>query len=85
MVVAIVFDPAKDAANVEKHGIALSRAADMEAMVVVSDTRFDEPRFRGYGLIDGDRYCLAFAVRGSDLRAISLRRAHEREFRQHVP
>jgi uncharacterized protein len=83
--VAIAFDPAKDAANIEKHGISLSRSVDIEAMVIVTDNRFHEPRYRGYGLIDGTSYCLAFTVRGSDIRAISLRRAHAKEFRRHVP
>ena len=45
----IVFDPDKDAANIAKHGVSLSRAGDMqmdEALVEVDD-RFD------YGSPDG--------------------------------
>jgi uncharacterized DUF497 family protein len=77
----IEFDPAKDAANIEKHGISLERAADldMETAVIVADDRFAEPRFRAYGLIDGLAYCLAFTLREAVLRVISLRRAHKKE------
>lgn len=83
---AIEFDPAKDAANLAKHGRSLARAADMDIAVVVEDDRFDygERRYRAFGEIDGAWHCLAFAVRGTVVRAISLRRAHEREIRRHV-
>jgi uncharacterized DUF497 family protein len=42
----IEFDPAKDAANIAKHGVSLARAADLEVLVVVEDARFEEQRFR---------------------------------------
>ena len=81
----IEFDPAKDRANLAKHGISLARAADLEKAVVVKDIRFDgEPRFRLYGRIDGAPYCLAAVMREGRVRAISLRRAHAKEFNRHV-
>ena len=70
-------------ANVEKHGISLARAADLVPIVYVVDDRFEEPRYRVYGYIDGEPHCLAATDRGDKLRAISLRRAHEREMRRH--
>lgn len=76
---AIEFDPAKDAANIAKHGVSLARAADLEVLSRVDDNRFGEPRFRAYGLIDGAAYCLAYTIRGANVRAISLRRAHQEE------
>lgn len=75
----IEFDPAKDEANIAKHGVSLALAADLEIEVTVEDDRFDEPRWRAYGFIDGKAYCLAFTVRNGVVRAISLRRAHQKE------
>ena len=46
MAMDIEFDPAKDASNVAKHGISLSRAADLELLTYVEDHCFAEPRFR---------------------------------------
>ncbi len=79
----IEFDPAKDEANIAKHGISLVRAAELAGVVVVEDTRFQEPRFRLYGTIDGIPYCAAVAIRGDVVRVINLRRAHAKEVRRH--
>jgi uncharacterized protein len=83
----IEFDPAKDAANVAKHGVSLADAGrlDLLAAAVIIDDRADygETRYRAFGRIDGEGYCLAFAVRGTVLRPISFRRAHEKEMRRH--
>lgn len=81
----IEFDPNKEAANLEKHGISLARAADLEDAVVVVDSRFEEEeRFRIYGLIDGEWHCAAVTLRGRAVRVISLRRAHRKEVKRHV-
>jgi uncharacterized DUF497 family protein len=80
----VEFDPAKDAANVVKHGISLARAAELEALAYVDDNRFEEPRFRVYGLIDGLAYCLAGTDRDGVIRVISLRRAHAKEMKRNV-
>ena len=79
----IEFDPAKDAKNIEKHGISLARITDLAGVVFVEDGRFEEPRFRLYGLIDGDAHCAAVTMRGGVFRVISLRRAHQKEMRRH--
>ena len=81
------FDPAKEATNLEKHGISLARWEDMTAPVTVVDERHDygEPRFRSYGLIDGLPYCFVFTIREGRYRPISLRRAHAKEMRRYVP
>ena len=82
----IEFDEAKDAANIAKHGVSLALASDLDldTAVVVKDDRQDygEDRFNAYGLIDGDLFALTFTVRGQNVRAISLRRAREKEVRQ---
>jgi uncharacterized protein len=83
--VDIEFDAAKDAANLAKHGVSLARAADLEVFARVVDPRFAERRLRAYGTIDGEAYCLAYTLRNGAVRAISLRRAHAKELRRHVP
>lgn len=84
--VEIEFDPEKEESNLAKHGISLGRAADFSSLRVVADLRFDygEPRFRAWGLIDGSNYCFAFTIRSGRIRAISLRRAHQREVDRNV-
>ena len=82
-VTAIEFDPAKDAINIEKHGLSLARADefDMAGALIVADTRFDygEDRFNAYGLLDGKLHALTFMVRDGNVRAISLRPASRKE------
>ena len=82
----IEFDPAKDAANLAKHGISLAEAARFKAEAVVSDGRADygEGRVSAFGLIEGVTYCLTYTLRGGRMRAISLRRARLKEYRHHV-
>ena len=82
---AIEFDPAKDEANIAKHGVSLSCAADLEILLTVADDRRDysEARTNAFGLVDGVAYVLTFTVRDGRVRAISLRRARAKEFRRH--
>jgi uncharacterized protein len=80
----IEFDITKDAANLAKHGVSLAAASDLEILAFVEDDRFEERRFRAYGVIGDERFCLAFALRNGRVRAISLRRAHRKEFDRHV-
>ena len=56
----IEFDPAKDTANLAKHGISLAEAARFKAETVVADDRADygERRFNAFGRIEGVTYCL---------------------------
>jgi uncharacterized DUF497 family protein len=57
----IIFDPKKDAANIAKHGVSLSRARDFvfENSLVEADDRFDydERRWVAYGDLDGSFMC----------------------------
>jgi uncharacterized protein len=80
------FDPFKDEANFEAHGLRLSDFAgfDTEA-AAVEDKRFDygERRFRVFGRIDGKGHCLVLTVRDGRERLISFRRCHEREMRRY--
>jgi len=87
--VEIEFDPAKDRINLEKHGISLAAAADidLDGAIVIEDRRFDygEPRFLAYAPIAGRLHVLWFTMRGSVVRAIGLRRANRREGNKYGP
>jgi uncharacterized DUF497 family protein len=83
----IEFDPAKDAANIAKHGMSLTAAEgfDWNTALEREDDRFDygEIRFVALGFV-GDRLCVLVFAEGSHedaVRAISLRRAEKHEVR----
>ncbi|QYF85977.1 BrnT family toxin [Brevundimonas sp. PAMC22021] len=84
----VLFDPAKDAINTAKHGVSLARASEMnlESATVIEDDRQDygERRYRAFGRIDDLAYCFVFTIREGAIRAISLRRAHQKEIRRHA-
>jgi hypothetical protein len=84
----IEFDPAKDAANLAKHGVSLALAErlDWENALIWLDTRqhYSESRQAALSLI-GDRvYFVAFVDRGDARRIISLRKANYREAKHYV-
>jgi uncharacterized protein len=58
---------------------------DFESALYVADERYDygEARFQALGLIDGQLHMLVFIMRGSVMRAISLRKAIAREVRHY--
>jgi uncharacterized protein len=84
----IEFDPAKDAANCNKHGVSLSLAAeiDWDAALVWVDDRFAYGEMRMIALAPKTEtlYYVAFAERGNIYRIISLRRATRREVKHYV-
>ena len=79
--------PAKEAINLEKHGLSLAEAADFDfdAAAVQVDLRFDygETRYRAIARMDGKGFALAFTLEGETLRPISYRRAHDKELRRY--
>ena len=84
----ITFDPAKDAANIAKHGVSLALAADLEwgSALIWPDTRRDYGEARQCALLLlGDRlFFVAFVSRADGRRVISLRKANPREVLQYV-
>ena len=84
----IEFDPVKDAANEEKHGISLALASelDWEAALVWVDDRFEYEEKRMIALAPKTEilYYVAFVDRGDVCRIISLRRANRREVKHYV-
>ncbi|MFC5345497.1 BrnT family toxin [Brevundimonas staleyi] len=81
----IEFDPDKDAANIAKHGMSLQLAnrIDLARAVVIPDARSDygETRWLAYDDIEARLHVLVFTERGGLIRAISLRKANDREQR----
>ena len=88
----VTFDPAKDAANLAKHGISLNEAVGFEwgTAVVWPDTRRDygEPRMVALGYIGLRIMALVFVDRPPDKpterRIISLRKANTREVNRYA-
>ncbi len=82
------FDPAKNSANLAKHGVSLILAGelDWEAALVWIDGRFEygETRMIALAPNTGILYYVAFADRGNVRRIISLRRANRREVKHYV-
>jgi uncharacterized DUF497 family protein len=86
--VKIEFDPAKDAANIRKHGVSLALAAqlDWDAALVWVDDRFEYDEFRMIALAPETNtlYYVAFVDCGDVRRIISLRQAVRREVKRYV-
>ena len=84
----IAFDPAKDAANVKKHGVSLALASqlDWDAALVWADDRYAYEEWRMIALAPESNtlYYVAFVDRGDVLRVISLRKALRREVKHYV-
>ena len=82
------FDPAKDAANVAKHGVSLALAAQLEwdTAVIWPDVRraYGEPRQCGIGYIGLRLFFVAFVDRADERRVISLRKANQREIKRYA-
>jgi uncharacterized protein len=79
----ITFDLAKDAANIDKHGVSLADAGklDWENALIWLDMRnnYGEPRHSALGELGGRIYSVAFVDRPEGRRIISLRKANLRE------
>jgi uncharacterized DUF497 family protein len=88
----VTFDPAKDAANMAKHGVSLTEAAGFEwgSAVVWPDTRRDygEARMVALGYIGLRIMALVFVDRPpeqpTERRIISLRKANSREVKRYA-
>jgi uncharacterized protein len=81
---AIEFDPVKDARNREKHGISLTRFAELTDRIAIYSPRQGEDRWAVIGRLDGKLYTAIITQRGANTRAISLRRARRREERDYA-
>ncbi|OVZ60451.1 hypothetical protein CDO44_10110 [Pigmentiphaga sp. NML080357] len=81
----IVFDPAKDAANMAKHGVSLAGAVEFEwsDALMREDQRHDykERRMTAIGYIGQRLFVVVYVDRGNARRIISLRKANSREMK----
>jgi uncharacterized protein len=81
----LTFDPAKDAANIIKHGLSLADALlvfDAPNKLTLESTRQDETRLMDIAMVEvaGVVLVLVYLMRQPDeVRAISLRRASKQE------
>lgn len=80
----IEYDPSKNRQNRETHGLDFEDVPHLlwDDALVIEDTRQDygEKRYRAF-VRDKEQtaFSVAFTIRGSSLRIISFRRAHEKE------
>ena len=82
------FIPHKDQLNLQKHGVRLALASELEwdaALLWIDDRRdYGETRILALAPRTAILYCVAFVDRGDVRRVISLRRANRREVRRYV-
>lgn len=88
MCVKIIFDPAKDAVNITKHGVSMALASelDWESAQLWQDTRMEygEVRIIALALIETRLFYVVFTDRDDYRRIISLRKANAREVKRYV-
>lgn len=82
----VEFDPAKDEANLAKHGVGLASGLqvfdDADLLVFASIRSEDgEERYKAIGLIDGKLWSVVHIWRGDAIRMISVRGSNEGEER----
>ena len=80
---AYEWDARKAAANRRKHGVGFDILLnfDWQTALVIADERADygEPRWLALGMIGDRLHSVAFTMRGSRIRVISLRPASRKE------
>ncbi len=80
----IEFDPAKDAANREKHGVSLAFGievfGDDDHLVLPSIRPIDgESRYKVIGDVNGRLWTAIYVMRGTAFRFISVRKSNDGE------
>ena len=79
----LTFDPAKNALNVERRGLAFELVADIDwdTALLRKDARKDygERRMQVFGLIGPRLHVAIVTYRGDDVHVISLRKANQKE------
>lgn len=84
----ISFDPAKDATNVQKHGVSLLLAEKIrwDEVWCAPDTRMDYGELReiGFAMVGARLYVVVFVQRADVMRIVSLRKANSREVKLYV-
>jgi uncharacterized DUF497 family protein len=87
--VDIEFDPAKEAANLKKHGISLEEGAtvllDPLALIREDPDAEGERRYLGLGMSEQGRLLVVvWTMRGDTVRPISVRKATRKEAKDYA-
>jgi uncharacterized DUF497 family protein len=81
--VDIEFDPAKDEANLAKHGVSLDLAViildDLAGEIADERHAYGETRMNAYGFVAGRLFVCTDTLRSDVFRIISVRKANKRE------
>jgi uncharacterized protein len=81
------WDTTKAAKNLENHKVAFEAAHEFEwdTSLIKEDARqnYGETRYVALGLINGRLHTMVFALRGSVVRVISLRKSNHREVKHY--
>lgn len=82
----VEFDPAKNAANIAKHGVPLAFGtrvfADPDHLVIAAIRQADgEDRYKAIGMVDGKIWTAVHVLRGGVTRFVSVRRSNDGEER----
>lgn len=84
----IAYDPAKDIANIAKHGVSLALTVELEweSAVMWPDLRreYGEARMVAIGYIGLRLYLVVFVDRAEVRRIVSLRKANQREVKRYA-
>lgn len=76
------YDPAKSAANKEKHGIDFDAAQTLwldDRLLTLAAKSMDEPRMVSIGKIEDVLWTAVWTKRGENIRLISVRRGRKGE------
>lgn len=82
------WDTAKADSNLAKHGVDFPAAVDVfedPRLLVIVDERYEEPRYRCIGAVNGVVLSVAYTMRGDVCRVISARRASRHERKHYRP
>lgn len=86
--IVLTFDPAKNAKNIQKHGVALTDVVtfEWESALIWPDQRkiYLERRMIGLGYIGKRLFNVVFVDRDNNRRLISLRKANSREMKHYA-
>lgn len=79
------WDEQKRATNITRHGVDFVEIEnfDWATALTILDTRFEESRYAALGLIENRLYAVAYTVRETSTRLISMRKANRREIRKY--
>lgn len=79
------WDEGKRARNITTHSVDFSEIHqfDWATALIAHDERFNESRYAALGLIEQRLYFVAYTVRQTVIRIISMRKANKREVRKY--